>query len=98
MAKHGLTLLCGLVAGCGGGRPAPPAAPAGLPTAAAARAVLDHAVASGEVAGVVGLVAEQGRVVFLEAAGSAGPDVAMQVDAIMRTASIGKAVTAAAAM
>ena len=91
MSMRGLSLLCAVATGCGPERPA-------LPTAVAARAVLDHAVASGEVAGVVGLVAEHGRVVFLEAAGNAAPGVAMRVDAIMRTASIGKAVTAAAAM
>src|ERR1043165_2332881 len=91
MDRRWLSILYSLAAGCGAERPA-------WPTAAAARAVLDHAVASGEVAGVVGLVAEHGRVVFLEAAGSAAPGVAMRADAIMRTASIGKAVTAAAAM
>src|SRR5947199_4765782 len=101
MANHAARLFCVLTAAC-----APPAAPVAapppppppLPTAAAARAVLDHAVATDEVGGVVGLVAEHGRIVFLEAAGIAGPGKPMTPDAIMRTASIGKTVTAAAAM
>jgi hypothetical protein len=59
MTRRWWTVLFGLATACGTARPA-------LPTATAARAVLDHAVASGEVAGVVGLVAEHGRIVFLE--------------------------------
>lgn len=55
-------------------------------------------VAAGHVGSAVGLVARDGRIVFLEAVGEAASDVPMFEDAIMRLASVGKGFTAVAAL
>lgn len=59
---------------------------------------LNAEIASKHVAGAVGLVIQNGRVLFEGAAGMAGDGSPMRSDMIMRLASIGKTVTACAVM
>ena len=60
--------------------------------------MLDSAIATGSVGSAVGLIARDGRILFVGAAGEAAPGVPMPTDAIVRLASITKPVTATAVM
>lgn len=94
-------LLCALLvagaAGCAPARDDPGSAlrPGG---AEELRAFLQREVRRGIVGSAVGLVAIDGEIVFLEAAGEADPGVPMTTDAIARLASTTKPIVAAATM
>ena len=60
--------------------------------------VLETVVATRTSGSAVGLIARNGRIVFLRAYGELEPGIPMTVDAITRMASIGKTITAAAIM
>jgi len=60
--------------------------------------LLDEAVASKTIGSAVGLVARNGKIVFLTAAGYSAPGVPMKEDAIVRLASITKPITAVAVL
>lgn len=62
------------------------------------QAMLESETDAGRLGSGVGLVARDGRIVYLGAVGEAAPDVPMFTDAIMRLASVGKGFTAAAAL
>lgn len=70
----------------------------GEPVAVRAQRLLDAAIQSGSVGSAVGLIARDGRIVFIGAAGQAGPGVPMPTDAIVRLASITKPITATSVM
>lgn len=61
-------------------------------------ALLESEVDRDRLGSGVGLVARDGRIVYLEAVGEAAPDVPMFTDAIMRLASVGKGFTAVATL
>jgi len=60
--------------------------------------VLHRATEEGVAGGAIALVAIDGKVVFLESAGTIGGGAPMPVDAIVRLSSITKPVTAAATL
>ena len=59
---------------------------------------LEAAVASHTIGSAVGLIARSGKIVFHKSVGEISPGVKMPVDAIMRTASITKPITAVAVL
>ncbi len=60
--------------------------------------ILNQQVEEKHVAGAVGMLLRDGKVIFLGAAGVAGDKTPMRTDMIMRLASIGKTITAAAVL
>ncbi|MBI1187578.1 MAG: serine hydrolase [Alphaproteobacteria bacterium] len=62
------------------------------------RALMDEAVAAGRIPSAVAMLAQDGRIVWLETAGEMGPGTPMRRDVIMPLASVGKLYTAVAAM
>ena len=59
---------------------------------------LEAAISSHTIGSAVGLIARSGQIVFLESVGEASPGVPMPDDAIVRTASITKPITAVAVL
>ena len=59
---------------------------------------LEAAISSHTIGSAVGLIARSGQIVFLESVGEAAPGVPMPDDAIVRTASITKPITAVAVL
>jgi CubicO group peptidase (beta-lactamase class C family) len=59
------------------------------------RELLQKAIDNKVAGSAVGLIARNGKIVFRESFGEAGPGIKMNTDAIVRMASIGKTVTAA---
>ncbi len=59
---------------------------------------IEEAIELEQIGNALGLVARDGKIVFLKAGGKHGDDIDMPTNAIVRLASIGKTVTAAAVM
>lgn len=65
---------------------------------AAVQNLVDESVRSGRIPSAIAMLAHDGRIAWLHAAGEMGPDVPMRDDAIIPLASVGKMHTAVAAM
>jgi CubicO group peptidase (beta-lactamase class C family) len=95
MRQSGFVALA-LSVGCAAHNAAVPASPADRPQSL--RDVLHRATGERVTGGAVALVAIDGKVVFLESAGTIGGGAPMPVDAIVRLSSITKPVTAVATL